>query len=141
LSVFNILSQLPEGFALRLLFIELSKLIFLQAFFSFFIEVRAHGLEYSLFHVELGRLLNENVVLCKLLLLCRIVVPLLQELAILIDDEIGIECFNLVAAEAFPLSVDTPLIDHLAGYIDSLGCFESANVVIVLLQSAKNAIH
>jgi len=64
LSVCNVLSQLPEGFALRLLFIELPKLIFLQAFFSFVIEVLAHGLEYSLFHVELRRLLNKNVVLC-----------------------------------------------------------------------------
>tara|TARA_B110000285_G_C15066794_1_gene585616 strand:- start:1259 stop:1510 length:252 start_codon:yes stop_codon:yes gene_type:complete len=64
LSVFNVLGQLPEGFAFRLLFIELSKLIFLHAFFSFFIEVLAHGLEYSLFHVELRRLLNENVILC-----------------------------------------------------------------------------
>ena len=86
--MFNMLSQLPEGFTLRLLFIELSKLIFLQAFFSFIIKVLAHGLEYSLFRVELRRLLNENVVLCKLLLLCCIVVPLLQELAILVDDEI-----------------------------------------------------
>ena len=64
LSISNILSQLPEGFALHLLLMELSKLISLQAFFSFVIEVLMHGLKYSLLHVELRRLLNEIVVLC-----------------------------------------------------------------------------
>ena len=64
LSISDILSQLREGFALHLLLMELSKFIFLQAFFSFVIEVLAHGLKYSLLHVELRRLLNENVVLC-----------------------------------------------------------------------------